>query len=313
MPKIIMLSAAVLQFLALTGCRKPPTPPPAPESLSEPQAQTGAVDAEHSKKAGELINAGLMYLLKNRDADSAWSANGAMKPAITALALKAMVQHPDFDASSAVVKKPFEVLLGYKQADGGIYDPAEGYYTYATAVAISALAAAQDPRYTSAIREAQGYLRSSQITPGSDSPDGSQVAQEDPRVGGVGYGTGGQPNLSVLSFWMDAMNDAGTPADDPSVQRAASRAALCKSVQAKVTDAASFVSKPAATGSDTPALTFSATQSSPAMPLRCWSKHAEKPHVIGPTSASWPFSRATWIVTPLARMPIIWISSGSST
>jgi squalene-hopene/tetraprenyl-beta-curcumene cyclase len=83
-----------------------------------------------------------------------------------------------------------------------------------------AMAAAKDPQLNEKIREANGYLKGIQIQPGSESPDGKKVAEGDPRVGGVDYGKAGQPNLSVMGFWMDAMQESGVPSDDPNVKAA---------------------------------------------------------------------------------------------
>ncbi len=218
---ICMLTAALL----LPGCGKEQNDdqgiPSGPETLSQPKAETDALDDAHYKTAAELINRGVRFLLDNRDNDGAWSIKGKSKPPVTALALKVLLGHPDFDASSPVVKKGFEVLLSYRQDNGGIYDVEEGYYTYSTAVAVSALAAAQNPQFDDEIRAAQQYLRGVQIIPGAETPDGEVVEQGDPRVGGIVYKKGMvKPNLSVLNYWMEAMRDSGVSPDDPAIKRA---------------------------------------------------------------------------------------------
>ena len=198
------------------------TAPAAPEKLSLPKVATSAMDAEHAATVGRLINGGVRFLLSARDADGGWSfgPGNAAKPAATALALKVLLEHPDFDSSSPVIKAGLDVLLGYQQKDGGIYDPKQGYKSYGTAAAVMALVAAKDPRYTGAIRRAVAFLREVQIQVGDIAPDGTKIEDEDPRRGGVGYGTSGVPNLSVLSWWMDAMHEAGIKDDDPVMQEA---------------------------------------------------------------------------------------------
>jgi len=202
---------------------KPAAPGAAPVSLalSPPQAATKAVDTPHLAKAQELINGGLRHLLTRREADGGWSLGGGlMKPAITAMVIKTLLQHPDFGRTSPVVKKGFDVLLSYRQKDGAICDPKMGRPAYTTAIAIMAMTEAKDPAYNEAIRQATQYLKGIQIMPGQESPDGGKVAPDSPRVGGVGYGKNGEPNLSVLGFVIEAWHDAGLKADDEAMKRA---------------------------------------------------------------------------------------------
>ena len=189
--------------------------------LSRPTADTKALDAAHLAKAQDLINGGLKFLLARREADGGWSLGGGlMKPAITALVVKALLRHPDLERSSPVVKKAFEVILRYRQKDGAIFDAKLGQSAYTTAIAIMAMAEAKDPAFNEAIRSAAAYLKGLQIVPGQESPDGGKVASDDPRAGGVGYGKDGEPNLSVLGFVVESWRDAGLQPDDPAMKRA---------------------------------------------------------------------------------------------
>jgi squalene-hopene/tetraprenyl-beta-curcumene cyclase len=195
--------------------------PAAKTPLSLPPAATEALDAKHLAGAQKLLNGGLTYLLSVREADGGWSlGRGANKPAITAMVLKALLRHPDFDRTSPVVQKGFEVLMSYRQKDGGFYDPKQGLSSYTTAIAVMAMVAAQDPQYQATIRGASRYLQGLQIVPGQESPDGGTVAPDSPRIGGVGYGKSGEPNLSVLGMVVDAWHDAGMKPDHEAMERA---------------------------------------------------------------------------------------------
>jgi len=196
-------------------------------------AETGALDAATVAEAQKLINGGIEYLLKNQDPDGGWSIHGAFKPAITALVLKALVRHPSFPADSPVVKKGFDVLLSYQQPDGAIYDPKQGRSNYCTAIAVCALAAAKNPKFKPQLDKAVAYLRSLQIVPGSESRDpkkpGEKIAPGHPYTGGVSYGAEhGRPDLNNLGWWMEAMHEAGIPADDPAMQRALAFVTRCQ-------------------------------------------------------------------------------------
>ena len=185
-----------------------------------------AIDKAHMKSAAEIMNSGIGWLLKNMDDKETWSAqNGAFRTAMTGLALKGLLQHPDFTSESKIIKKAFKVLLEYQQADGGIYNPKEGRANYCTSIAVCALAEAGDPQYKEAMAKAVKFLRGIQITVNSETRDpkkkGEIINEGHPYVGGVSYGAKhGRPDLNNLGWWMEAMNAAGVEAKDPAMQRA---------------------------------------------------------------------------------------------
>ncbi len=205
----------------------------ADEKLSLISKFPEAVDDAHRTKAAKLLNDGIAWLLKNRDEKGVWSMNGAFRPALTALVLRGLVRHPDFTAETPVVKNGFAVLLSYQQDDGGIYNPKEGRSNYCTAIAVCALAAADDPKFKGAMEKAVSFLRTIQITAGSSSGDpkkeGETIGKGHPYIGGVSYGAKhGRPDLNNLGWWMEAMYEAGVKADDPAMQRALSFVNRCQ-------------------------------------------------------------------------------------
>ena len=184
-------------------------------------ASAAPLDAKHRKLAEEMIDRGVAYLVAQREDDGAWSmGRNINKPAITALVLKVLVQHPKYHIDSPVVRKGFEALLKFRQPDGGIYDPKMGVANYTTSVAVMAMAAAKDPRYQGALNAAIKYLRGLQITTGSRTPDGKEITKDHPFRDGVSYGKHGRPDLSNLGMWIQALREAGVAADDPAIQNA---------------------------------------------------------------------------------------------
>ena len=175
-----------------------------------------AMDAAHRAKAEKLIAGGVKWLLTQKEAGGGWSlGGGAARPAVTAMVIKTLLQHPDYGAKHAVVKKAFDVLLSYKQKDGGIYDPKQGQQNYTTALAVMAMTVAKDPKHTAALRNAVKYLKGLQIVPGSTSPDGGKIDKNHSALGGVSYGKHGRPDLSNVGMWAQALRDAGVKPDDP--------------------------------------------------------------------------------------------------
>jgi len=179
------------------------------------------LDDAHKTAVTKLTDAGVKYLLSQKDDKGGWSmGQGANRPAITAMVIKVLVQHPDYDASSPAVKKGFEVLFKYRRSDGGFYEPKVGLPNYTTSIAIMAMAASGDPQYRPAIEKAVKFLRSQQIHPGDTTPKGEKVEKGKGFDGGVSYGKHGRPDGSNQQMWIQAMHDAGVKGDDPDMQRA---------------------------------------------------------------------------------------------
>lgn len=175
-----------------------------------------------SVKAQKLIDQGLAYLKSQQKPDGGWQSERD-PPAITAIVLRAFVTDPRFGASTDFVRKGYDKLLGYQLDDGGIYKDALANYN--TAIAISALAAAEEPSFRPRIDKAVAYLKGLQWTDMTTSADGEKIAGDnDPWYGGWGYGGrsrgGGRPDLSNVQMSLEAMQDAGLKPDDPAFQRA---------------------------------------------------------------------------------------------
>lgn len=217
---IITVVLAAPPCLAEVPSTQPTSTPASVPSLSAPAAGADFISPDEARRAGRLINRGIAYLLAQRDADGGWSIQGANKPAITAMTLKALIQGGELDSWSEVVRRGFEALLRYRQEDGGIYEPSVGLANYSTSLAVMAMAAADDPSLRPEMDRCLAFLRGEQIVPGAKTPDGKTVGADHPFVGGVSYGEHGRPDLSNVGMWMDAFQEAGVPGSDPAVQRA---------------------------------------------------------------------------------------------
>ncbi|MCD4823541.1 MAG: terpene cyclase/mutase family protein, partial [Phycisphaerae bacterium] len=201
--------------------------------LPVPKAMTTAMDAKHQAEAARLINGGLSYLVGQVNKSGGWSIHGKFEPAVTGLVLKALVQHPGVTVETPIVKRGYERLLSFQQADGAIYDPKQGRSNYCTAIATCALVAANNPKFKPNLDKAVKYLRSLQIAPGSKSRDpqkpGQAISKDSPYLGGVSYGKQhGRPDMNNLGWWMQAMHDAGVSADDPAMQQALTFVTRCQ-------------------------------------------------------------------------------------
>jgi squalene-hopene/tetraprenyl-beta-curcumene cyclase len=190
-------------------------------------AALGQSEAQRTR-GEQMVERAIGWLRVQQDGESGgWAVNprGPTFPAITGLVLTGMMMQPGIDAGDGSVRKGLEFLLSHRQADGGIYDRI--LPSYNTAICLSALSKIDDDRAREAIGPAQNFLRGVQfseasVAPGPDGGGGEvrPVMKDHPFYGGVGYGQHGRPDLSNLTFFIQAMHDSGVPSDDPAFQRA---------------------------------------------------------------------------------------------
>ena len=195
--------------------------------FSSAQEAGGAKPAGAAPPSAEDVRApldrALAYLKSQQQPDGSWQRNPREPIAVTALVLRAFALDEKTGPKADFVKKGYAWLLAQQQPDGGIYK--EGLANYTTAIAVSALAAANDPAYKPAIDKAVGYLKAAQFTDKVAGPRGEKIDPNHPYYGGWGYGGqrspgGGRPDLSNTNVVLDALNDAGLPKDDPAFQQA---------------------------------------------------------------------------------------------
>ena len=144
------------------------------------------------------IDKGLAWLQKAQNADGSWSL--PEQPALTALPLTAFMLEP---TGKFQKEKPSFVVKGYgfivssAKPDGGIFQ--KGLANYNTSLALNALVAAGDPKFTTLIAAARKYVIGQQA-------HGMTNSALD---GGMGYGPTGthnqEPDLSNTVMALDAL------------------------------------------------------------------------------------------------------------
>ncbi len=192
---------------------------------------TATLDKATREKGEAMVAKAIAYLRTKQDAKSgAWGVAPSAPdrptpptfPAFSGLIVNAMLMQPGIDASDPAVAKALDYMLAQQQPDGGIYDRLLPVYN--TSIALSALAHVDTDAARSAIRKGQDFLRSSQwgapaLVSSPDKPS-SAVGPEHPFYGGWGYGNNSRPDISNLSFAVQALADTGVGPDDPAMQRA---------------------------------------------------------------------------------------------
>jgi squalene-hopene/tetraprenyl-beta-curcumene cyclase len=166
------------------------------------------------------IDAGTAWLLKAQNADGGWGKPKS-HPAMTAMAVKVLMQQPEYGAKADQVQRGYAFLMGCVQGDGGIYDPAFGAANYTSSLAVMALALSDKPEHRAAMNKAVAYIKGIQIKAGDKTPAGEIITPAHPFYGGSSYGDHGRPDLSNLSFSIEALHAAGVSQTDPYFERAA--------------------------------------------------------------------------------------------
>jgi hypothetical protein len=166
------------------------------------------------------------YLRKTQSADGSYSARRT-GPGVSALVVAGLLRNgvgPD----DPVVAKTMAYLENSVKPDGGIYD--RGLANYTTSVAIMTFKEAnKGGKYDTILKNAAAFLKGLQYANVKSDPG-------DPKYGGLGYVAGSRPDMSNTQYFLDAMQAAGVPKDDPAVQRALKFVSRCQNLPGETND-----------------------------------------------------------------------------
>jgi len=160
----------------------------------------GNENASIKLEIGRALGKGVTWLNKEQNASTGhWGEQEY--PALTGLALRATLGHPDatmvgrFASNS---KAGFGFLLSKVQSDGGIYG--KGLASYNTSICMMALLQTKDPKYEDTVRKARKFLINQQA-------DFDKKGELDNTFdGGVGYGSRwAHSDLSNTHLAMEAL------------------------------------------------------------------------------------------------------------
>jgi squalene-hopene/tetraprenyl-beta-curcumene cyclase len=175
-----------------------------------------------STRARTSIERGIAYLRSAQSEAGTWG-EGDYAPAMTSLAVTGMLRAGKLPVDDPAVAKALKALDGFTQSDGGIYVTGSKNRNYPTAIALLAYveanraAGAKGPtegKYADLIAKATACIKTEQWDEG-EGIDGSNT-----KYGGAGYGSKSRPDLSNTAFFLDALQSAGVPKDDPAYKRA---------------------------------------------------------------------------------------------
>tara|TARA_R110002072_G_scaffold42064_11_gene118006 strand:+ start:23997 stop:25157 length:1161 start_codon:yes stop_codon:yes gene_type:complete len=192
--------------------------------LCSPLFAGGVIDSEHKQRAQTVSSRAIDYLTSRQHyVTGGWDdfPDEPHMPAFTALVLQGMLLDPTVDEKTGAVILGTRYLLEQVNEDGSIHDGI--LPSYNTAISISALSMIQDTKAMAASINGMKFLRTLQYSNlNTTSVEGIEgpIDITHPYYGGVGYGKHGRPDLSNLSFFVDALHDTGVSTNDAAYQRA---------------------------------------------------------------------------------------------
>jgi squalene-hopene/tetraprenyl-beta-curcumene cyclase len=186
---------------------------------------SSALAAPDSAKIAEARKKGVDFIKTTQAADGSWTS--PTQPGISGLVVYGLLSG-GAPVDDPVVAKGLKHLESFIQEDGGIYDKNTAHKNYETSIIILALKAANaDHRYDDQIKKAVVFLKGIQW----DADEGAQP--DDAAYGGQGYGRSKRPDLSNTSFFLDALQSAGVPSDDPAFKNALVFVSRCQNLESE--------------------------------------------------------------------------------
>jgi squalene-hopene/tetraprenyl-beta-curcumene cyclase len=196
-------------------------------ALSSAQIQAQAADQGPSAEELQAVIRKGAAFLKTRQGNDGSFAPRLAGPGVSAVVAAALLRN-GYSPEDPLVARTLAYLESKVQKDGGVYDKFLANYT--TSVALMAFAEAnQNGKYDNVIKRATQFLKSLQY-------DDTKVQASDPRYGGMGYDGKQRPDLSNTQYFLDALQAAGIPKDDPAVRRALHFVSRCQNLSGETND-----------------------------------------------------------------------------
>lgn len=186
-------------------------------------ATATAADLPAKAEVEALITQASNFVLAQSQPNGAFVPGERFVVGVTGLAAEALASQPmATPAGDPRIAKAIALVNGFRQPDGGVYNPAEGLGNYCTSIALL-LWSATGSGDTAAVTAAQNYIWGLQ----NNDP-------KSPSKGGIGYGSKGPgfEDLSNTSWAIQALRTSGVPASDPRMQEALKFLERCQDLSA---------------------------------------------------------------------------------
>jgi|YNPBryunderm2012_1023409.scaffolds.fasta_scaffold01133_4 squalene-hopene/tetraprenyl-beta-curcumene cyclase len=185
-----------------------------------------AKPADPAQAYQQAVDRAVQYLrTKGQAEDGSFSKEaGIGVTAVVTAGLLSVGISPD----DPMVAKALKFLEGFRQPDGGIYQPDTFYKNYETSLAVMAFQLAnKDGRYSQLLKDANRFLKELQWDEGEGHQRSSMF------YGGAGYGRSKRPDLSNTAFLIEALRATGSGPDDEAIQKALIFVSRCQNLESE--------------------------------------------------------------------------------
>jgi squalene-hopene/tetraprenyl-beta-curcumene cyclase len=185
-----------------------------------------AKPADPAQAYQQAVDRAVQYLrTKGQAEDGSFSKEaGIGVTAVVTAGLLSVGISPD----DPMVAKALKFLEGFRQPDGGIYQPDTFYKNYETSLAVMAFQLAnKDGRYNQLLKDANRFLKELQWDEGEGHQRSSMF------YGGAGYGRSKRPDLSNTAFLIEALRATGSGPDDEAIQKALIFVSRCQNLESE--------------------------------------------------------------------------------
>jgi squalene-hopene/tetraprenyl-beta-curcumene cyclase len=197
-------------------------------SAQQPQASSGA----DAKVWAASVDKAIAFLQSSQQPDGGWSTKA--NPGVTGIVLTGLLKTHRVtvdDPIAAKALKYIESLVNVEKGHIAGKDPKVQLQNYVTSVNVMALVEAnRADKYKAVIGDAVKFLKKLQW----DEEEGKALS--DDYFGGAGYDSQSRPDLSNTQFFLDALQAAGIPRDDPALRKAMVFVSRCQNLKTEYND-----------------------------------------------------------------------------
>jgi squalene-hopene/tetraprenyl-beta-curcumene cyclase len=188
--------------------------------------------AAKAKSWDQIVDRAIRYLRDTQANDGSWSEDRS--PGVTGVVLTGVLSTGKLSLDDPMVVKALsyiESLVNVKEGHIAGKDPKVQLKNYVTSINVMALTKAdRADRYKKVIGDAVEFLKKLQWDEGE-----GRTPQND-FYGGAGYDSQSRPDLSNTQFFLDALQTAGIPRNDPALKKALVFVSRCQNLKGEHND-----------------------------------------------------------------------------
>jgi squalene-hopene/tetraprenyl-beta-curcumene cyclase len=200
-------------------------------ALLELQAPVARAADAGADEWNRVVDRAITYLRGSQTREGRWG--DSRNTGVTGIVLTGLLQTGKVGADDPMVKRGLEYVES-------LINPKEGHIAgkgaiinlqnYVTSVNVLALTSANRESYKAVVADAARFLRKLQWD------EGEGKSKEDDFYGGAGYDSKSRPDLSNTQFFLEALQAAGIPKDDPAYQKAMKFVSRCQNLKGENND-----------------------------------------------------------------------------